>query len=54
MLGLLRPVPVNWDVILVGQEAKATERSAVEEVLAADVRWVFFNIKTTWLLSSHV
>ena len=54
MLGLLRPVPVNWDVILVEQEAKATERSAVEEVLAADVRWVFFNIKTTWLLSSHV
>eukprot|EP00439_Symbiodinium_sp_Y106_P006583 s9606_g1.t1 len=32
------PVPVNWDVILVEQEAKATERSAVEEVLAADVR----------------
>ena len=41
MLGLLRPVPVNWDVILVEQEAKATERSAVEEVLAADIRWVF-------------
>ncbi|CAE7386155.1 ABCF4 [Symbiodinium sp. CCMP2456] len=32
------PVPVNWDVILVEQEAKATERSAVEEVLAADIR----------------
>ena len=37
---LLRPVPVNWDVILVEQEAKATEKSAVEEVLAADVRSV--------------
>ena len=29
---------MNWDVILVEQEAKATDRSAVEEVLAADVR----------------
>lgn len=37
-LTTLRPVPVNWDVILVEQEAKATERSAVEEVLAADLR----------------
>ena len=33
-----RPVPVNWDVILVEQEAKATDRTAVEEVLAADLR----------------
>ncbi|CAK9113385.1 ABC transporter F family member 4 (ABC transporter ABCF.4) (AtABCF4) (GCN20-type ATP-binding cassette protein GCN4) [Durusdinium trenchii] len=32
------PVPLNWDVILVEQEAKATERSAVEEVLAADLK----------------
>ncbi|CAK0885295.1 unnamed protein product [Prorocentrum cordatum] len=32
------PVPLNWDVILVEQEAKATERSAVEEVLAADTK----------------
>ena len=30
------PVPLNWDVILVEQEAKASNRSAVEEVIAAD------------------
>ena len=34
----MRPVPLNWDVILVEQEAKATDRSAVDEVLAADLR----------------
>ena len=31
-------MPLNWDVILVEQEAKATDRSAVDEVLAADLR----------------
>lgn len=34
------PVPLNWDVILVEQEAKASNRSAVEEVLAADLKTV--------------
>mmetsp|Transcript_14332 Transcript_14332/g.39034 ORF Transcript_14332/g.39034 Transcript_14332/m.39034 type:complete len:1959 (-) Transcript_14332:208-6084(-) len=30
------PIPLNWDVILVEQEAKASDRTAVDEVLAAD------------------
>eukprot|EP00971_Amphidinium_carterae_P242340 4811835-Amphidinium_carterae.1 len=41
------PIPLNWDVILVEQEAKASDRSAVEEVLAAD-------LKTAELLESEV
>jgi len=32
------PIPKNWDVILVEQEAKASDNSAVDEVLAADTR----------------
>merc|ERR1719215_1895593 len=32
------PVPKNWDVILAEQEAKASHRSAVDEVLAADLK----------------
>merc|ERR1719215_2490927 len=34
------PVPKNWDVILAEQEAKASDRTAVQEVLAADLKTV--------------
>mmetsp|Transcript_51569 Transcript_51569/g.111995 ORF Transcript_51569/g.111995 Transcript_51569/m.111995 type:complete len:1059 (+) Transcript_51569:104-3280(+) len=45
------PVPKNWDVILVEQEAKASDRSAVDEVIASDTKTADLLVKEQSLLA---